>query len=70
MVMIQRYYIKNVLATAIVNPILNMRNVTGNLRNLQEFQSERKKMVKYSNNFFTVKIINNICPQDSILNIF
>ena len=26
--------------------------------------------VKYSNNFFTVKIINNMCPQHNIFNFF
>ena len=42
MLMIELYKIKNELAPPIMDSMLNRRNITYNIRNLQEFQSERK----------------------------
>ena len=40
---IELYKIKNELALPIMDSMLNRRNITYNFRNLQEFQSERKR---------------------------
>ena len=45
MLMIELYKIKNELPPPIMDSMLNRRNITYNFRNLQEFQSERKKTV-------------------------
>ena len=45
MLMIERYKIKNKLSQPIMDSMLNRRNITYNLRHLQEFQSERKRTV-------------------------
>ena len=45
MLMIELYEIKNQLAPTIMDSMLNRRKITYNFRNLQEFQSERKKTV-------------------------
>ena len=45
--MAELYKIKNELAPPIMDSMLNRRNVTNNIRHLQEFQSERKKTVFY-----------------------
>ena len=45
MLMIELYKIKNELAPPIMDSMLNRRNITYNFRNLQEFQSERKRTV-------------------------
>ena len=45
MLMIELYKIKNELAPPIMDSMLNKRNITYNFRNLQEFQSERKRTV-------------------------
>ena len=45
MFMIELYKIKNELAPPIIDSMLNRRNITYNFRNLQEFQSERKRTV-------------------------
>ena len=45
--MTELYYIKNEIATLIIDSILNRRNITYNFRNLQEFQLERTKFVLY-----------------------
>ena len=43
--MIELYKIKNELAPPVMNSMLNKRNITYNFRNLQEFHSERKRIV-------------------------
>ena len=45
--MTELYYIKNEIATLIIDSMLNRRNITYNFRNLQEFQLERTKFVLY-----------------------
>ena len=45
--MAELYKIKNELAPPIMDSMLNRRNVTNNIRHLQEFQSERKKTIFY-----------------------
>ena len=45
MLMTELYKIKNELASPIMDSILNRRNITYNFRNLQKFQSERKRTV-------------------------
>ena len=46
MLMIEIYKIKNELAPPIMDSMLNRRNITySNFRNLQQFQSERKRTV-------------------------
>ena len=47
MLMAELYKIKNELAPPIMDSMLNRRNVTNNIRHLQEFQSERKETVFY-----------------------
>ena len=46
--MTELYYIKNEIATPIIDSMLNRRNVTYNFRNFQEFQLGRTKFVLYS----------------------
>ena len=43
--MIELYKIKNELAPPVMDSMLNQRNITYTFRNLQEFQSERKRTV-------------------------
>ena len=45
MLMIELYKIKNELAPPIIDSMLNRRKITYNFRNLQEFQSGRKRTV-------------------------
>ena len=45
--MTELYYIKNEIATLIIDSMLNRTNITYNFRNLQEFQLERTKFVLY-----------------------
>ena len=45
MFMIELYKIKNEFAPLILNSMLNKKNITYNFRNLEEFQSERKRNV-------------------------
>ena len=45
MLMIELYKIKDELAPPIMDSMLNRRNITYNFRNLQEFQSQRKRTV-------------------------
>ena len=43
--MIELYKIKNDFARTIMESVLNRRNINYNFRNVQEFQSERKRTV-------------------------
>ena len=43
--MIELYKIKNDFAPTIMESVLNRRNINYNFRNVQEFQSERKRTV-------------------------
>ena len=45
MLVIELYKFKNELAPPIMDSLLNRRNIVYNFRNLQEFQSERKRTV-------------------------
>ena len=45
MFMIELYKIKNEFAPLTLNSMLNKKNITYNFRNLEEFQSERKRTV-------------------------
>ena len=45
MLMIELYKIKNELAPPIMDSMVNWRDITYNFKNLQEFQSERKRTV-------------------------
>ena len=45
MLMIDLYKIKNELAPPVMDSMSNRKNITYNFRNVQEFQSERKRTV-------------------------